>query len=123
MTDPAQEEIDIEWAPPPMWPVMPDWLHDCPRCDSETIVPEMRVVEPFGLRCDDCGWTGPREGWDDDPDAAIFAWDKECRKIDEARKLGLTINWARRIPSATRAPSTVDACGRADGALWCTETT
>ena len=116
MNEPAQHEIDIEWAPPQYSPNMPDWLHYCPRCDSARIMPELRAEEPFGLRCDDCGWTGPREGWGEDPDAAIWAWEKECRQIDQALQLGLTVNWARRIPSATCASSTVDARGRADGA-------
>lgn len=83
-----------------------EFISNCPACDSGQVAPEMRSAEPFGIRCDTCGWTGPREGWDDNPDAAIMAWEVEIRQIRQAQAQGLTINWRRPIPGPqTQRPS------------------
>lgn len=64
----------------------------CPRCDSADIWPEFSG-HPYGLYCLACQWVGPRaSAADGDPDAAVAAWNDECRKIALAREMGLTVN-------------------------------
>lgn len=75
---------------------------DCPRCASDRIWPELVADEPFGLECCDCGWVGPREGFDDNPDAAIMAWNDEAAKVATARKLNLNLHFDQPIRKVRR---------------------
>lgn len=63
----------------------------CPRCGGETVLPEGLSV-PFAVYCQLCLWTGPREGTDAKPELAIYAWNREVRRIKEAMAMGLTVN-------------------------------
>lgn len=66
-------------------------LEPCPRCDRRKIFP-LFFEDPFALACSNCGWVGPREAMGDDVDTAVRAWNREARKVQEARKLGLKLN-------------------------------
>ncbi len=74
-------------------------LAPCPRCASTDIWPEAATVDPWGLYCRACQWTGPRSGGDD-PDTAVAAWNREARQVAEARQLGLAVNLRQVLPLA-----------------------
>lgn len=66
----------------------------CPRCGEEQNIWPETVIVPYGLYCRGCQWGGPREADDDaEPDAALWAWNDEARKIREARALGLQVSF------------------------------
>ena len=75
---------------------------DCPRCASAGIWPELSSTEPFGLQCMDCGWVGPRMGFDDTPDPARHAWDHEARQVEQARKLNLNLHFDQPVRKVSR---------------------